>query len=157
MDYRVIIAGTRSFRNYDLLKEHCLSRLQEKMKTHQVIIVSGHAHGADALGERFASELGLPIERHPAKWKMLGKAAGMIRNAEMARTSDALIAFWDGKSRGTAHMINFAKRRGLDVSVVFYLQNISESSDRVASGIDTPIGNYLDKKNEEHINRHRRV
>ncbi len=117
-DYRVIIAGSRSFSNYELLREHCLFLLQEKMRTHRVIIVSGHAHGADTLGERFAKEQGLTVELHPAKWKTLGKAAGIIRNAEMARASDALIAFWDGKSRGTAHMISFAKRRGLEVSVV---------------------------------------
>lgn len=117
-DYRVIIAGSRSFSNYELLRKHCLFLLQEKMRTHRVIIVSGHAHGADTLGERFAKEQGLTVELHPAKWKALGKAAGMIRNAEMARASDALIAFWDGKSRGTAHMINFARRRGLEVSVV---------------------------------------
>jgi hypothetical protein len=117
-DYRVIIAGSRSFSNYELLKEHCLSLLQEKMRTHRVIIVSGHAHGADTLGERFAKELGLTVELHPAKWRALGKAAGMIRNAEMARASDALIAFWDGKSRGTAHMISLARRRGLEVTVV---------------------------------------
>ena len=118
MDYRVIIAGSRSFSNYELLREHCLSLLQEKMKTHHVIIVSGHAHGADALGERFAKEQGLALELHPAKWKILGNAAGIIRNADMARVSDALIAFWDGNSRGTAHTINFAKRRGLAVSIV---------------------------------------
>ena len=47
----------------------------------------------------------------------------MIRNAEMAKVADALIAFWDGKSRGTAHMINFAKRKGLDVYVVDYSRN----------------------------------
>jgi hypothetical protein len=117
-DYRVIIAGSRSFSNYELLKEHCLFLLQEKMRTHRVIIVSGHAHGADTLGERFAKEQGLTVELHPAKWRALGKAAGIIRNAEMARASDTLIAFWDGKSRGTAHMISFAMRRGLEVSVV---------------------------------------
>ena len=117
-DYRVIIAGSRSFSNYELLREHCLSLLQEKMRTHRVIIVSGHAHGADTLGEMFAKEQGLTVELHPAKWRALGKGAGMIRNAEMARASDALIAFWDGKSRGTAHMISFAKRRGLEVSVL---------------------------------------
>lgn len=120
-DYRVIIAGSRSFSNYELLKEHCLSLLQEKRRTHRVIIVSGHAHGADTMGERFAKEQGLTIELHPAKWRALGKAAGMIRNAEMARASDALIAFWDGRSRGTAHMISFARRRGLEVSVVVEL------------------------------------
>lgn len=126
-DYRVIIAGSRSFNNYALLREHCLSFLQEKMKTHRVIIVSGHARGADSLGERFANELGLPFELHPAKWRLLGKAAGMVRNAEMAKCSDALIAFWDGESRGTRHMINFARKRGLDISVFNTSQTRSQT------------------------------
>ena len=117
-DYRVIIAGSRSFNDYPLLREHCLSLLLEKMKTHRIIIVSGHARGADSLGERLAHEFNLPFELHPANWRLLGKAAGMVRNAEMAKCSDALIAFWDGESRGTRHMINFARKRGLEVSVI---------------------------------------
>ena len=132
-DYRVIIAGSRSFNNYALLREHCLSVLQEKMKTHRVIIVSGHARGADSLGERFANELGFPFELHPAKWRLLGKAAGMVRNAEMAKCSDALIAFWDGESRGTRHMINFARKRGLDISV------FNTSQTRSQTIIDNPF------------------
>ena len=99
------------------------------MKTHRVIIVSGHARGADSLGERFANELGLPFELHPAKWRLLGKAAGMVRNAEMAKCSDALIAFWDGESRGTRHMINFARKRGLDISVFNTSQTRSQTTD----------------------------
>ena len=132
-DYRVIIAGSRSFNDYTLLREHCLSVLQEKMKTHRVIIVSGHARGADSLGERFANELGFPFELHPAKWRLLGKAAGMVRNAEMAKCSDALIAFWDGESRGTRHMINFARKRGLDISV------FNTSQTRSQTIIDNPF------------------
>ena len=113
-DYRVIIAGSRSFSNYESLREHCLFLLQEKMRAHRVIIVSGHAHGADTLGERFAQEQGLTVELHPAKWKALGKAAGIIRNAEMARASDALIAFWDGKKpwHGSHDQFCQAKRIG---------------------------------------------
>ena len=130
-DYRVIIAGSRSFNDYELLREQCLSILQEKMRTHRVIIVSGHARGADSLGERFANEFRLPFELHPAKWRLLGKAAGMVRNAEMAKCSDALIAFWDGESSGTRHMINFARKRGLEVSV-----------------INTTLKNWIDNNNQ---------
>ena len=134
-DYRVIIAGSRSFNDYVLLREQCLSILQEKMRTHRVIIVSGHARGADSLGERFANEFRLPFELHPAKWRLLGKAAGMVRNAEMAKCSDALIAFWDGESRGTRHMINFARKRGLEVSVINttlknWIDNNSQTTER---------------------------
>ena len=130
-DYRVIIAGSRSFNDYELLREQCLSILQEKMRTHRVVIVSGHARGADSLGERFAKEFSLPFELHPAKWRLLGKAAGMVRNAEMAKCSDALIAFWDGESSGTRHMISFARKRGLEVSV-----------------INTTLKNWIDNNNQ---------
>ena len=129
----MIIAGSRSFNDYGLLREHCLSILHDKMKTHRVIIVSGHARGADSLGEKFANEFCLPFELHPAKWRLLGKAAGMVRNAEMAKCSDELIAFWDGESRGTRHMINFARKRGLDISV------FNTSQTRSQTIIDNPF------------------
>ena len=117
-DYRVIIAGCRNFYNYVTLKERCEYYLQNKMKTHNVIIVSGHAPGADSLGEKFAADHNLQCELHPADWKHHGKAAGPIRNEEMAEIADALIAFWDGQSRGTKSMIGLAKRKGLKVEVV---------------------------------------
>ena len=119
-DYRVIIAGCRNFYNYVTLKEKCEYYLQNKMLTHNVIIVSGHASGADSLGEKFASDHNRQCELHPADSEKLGKAAGPIRNAEMADISDALIAFWDGQSRGTKSMIELAKRKGLQVAVVRY-------------------------------------
>lgn len=119
-DYRVIIAGGRDFYNYLILKERCEYYLQSKMRTHNVIIVSGHASGADSLGEKFAIEHNLQCELHPADWKLHGKAAGPIRNAEMAEIANALIAFWDGKSRGTKSMIDIAKRKGLQVAIVVY-------------------------------------
>ena len=119
-DYRVIIAGCRNFYNYVTLKERCEYYLQNKMKTHNVIIVSGHAPGADSLGEKFAADHNLKCELHPADWERHGRAAGPIRNEEMAEVSDALIAFWDGKSRGTRSMIEIARRKGLQVAVVRY-------------------------------------
>ena len=120
MNYRVIIAGCRNFDDYALLKERCNDYLCEKMETHNVIIVSGHASGADALGERFAEEHGLQCEIHPADWGKYGRSAGPIRNAEMAEVSDALIAFWDGQNPGTRSMIELARKKGLQVSVVYF-------------------------------------
>ncbi|MBO5996325.1 MAG: DUF2493 domain-containing protein, partial [Acetobacter sp.] len=93
---------------------------QNKMKTNNVIIVSGHAPGADTLGEKFAADHNLQCELHPADWNRHGRAAGPIRNEKMAEVSDALIAFWDGKSRGTRSMIEIARRKGLQVAVVKY-------------------------------------
>ena len=119
-EYKAIIAGGRHFDDYNLVKERCDFFLSEKMKSHQVIIISGHASGADSLGERYASEHGLKTELHPADWKAHGKAAGPIRNKEMAEVADALIAFWDGASRGTKNMIDTAKSKGLKVVVIRY-------------------------------------
>ncbi len=118
--YKVIIAGGRHFNDYDLLKEKCEYYLSQKMQTHEVVIVSGHATGADSLGERFAAEHGLYCELHPADWEHNGRAAGPLRNAEMADVSDALIAFWDGISRGTKSMIDLATKKGLKVAIVKY-------------------------------------
>lgn len=118
---KIIIAGGRSFNNYELLKEKCDHYLSKAiMNKDNIIIVSGTANGADKLGEKYAQEKGFAIERHPAKWKELGKKAGYVRNKEMAEVSHALIAFWDNKSRGTKHMIDLAKERKLHVRVVSY-------------------------------------
>ena len=155
--YRVIIAGSRSFNNYNLLREHCLSLLHDKMQQNVVVIVSGHAHGADLLGERFAKEFGLSCERHPANWKAFGKAAGLIRNAEMAKYADALIAFWDGKSRGTSHMINFAKRKGLDVSIIDYTRirkgDITTPGPKQSESASLPLDETQQKTNNTSFKR----
>ena len=120
--YRVIIAGGREYNNYDFLRERCDFYLQNKFNEEDVIIVSGHAKGADALGERYAQERGLACEQYPADWEKYGRGAGPIRNEQMANVANALIAFWDGQSRGTANMINLAMSKGLKVAVVNYKQ-----------------------------------
>ena len=95
--YRVIIEGCRDFDDYELLKEKCDYFLQDEKKE-DVVIISGHASGADALGERYAQERGFQLETFPADWKAHGRAAGPIRNARMASAANALIAFWDAVS-----------------------------------------------------------
>ena len=117
--YRVIIAGGRYFSDYELLKEKCDEFLQGKTDE-EIVIVSGHASGADSLGERYAQERGYQIETYPADWKKYGRAAGPVRNEQMANIANALIAFWDGKSKGTKSMIRLAKKKGLQVFVAQY-------------------------------------
>lgn len=118
---KIIIAGGRDFKDYMLLKNKCDYYLSKAISNEdEIIIVSGTANGADKLGEKYAKEKGYAIERHPAKWNELGKRAGYIRNKEMAEVSDALIAFWDEKSRGTKHMIDLATKKNLHVRVVNY-------------------------------------
>ena len=114
---RVIIAGGRSFKNYKRLCNVCDYMLQNQQT---VEIVSGCAMGADKLGEKYAEERGFEVKRFPAEWTVYQKAAGFIRNKKMAEYSDALIAFWDGHSKGTKHMINLAKQYGLKIKICYY-------------------------------------
>jgi hypothetical protein len=113
---KVIIAGGREFNDYNMLCKQCDFLLQSQK---EIEIVSGTARGADQLGERYAKDRGYPIKQFPADWNK-GKSAGYIRNEEMAKYADALIAFWDGKSKGTGHMINLAKQYNLNIKIYNY-------------------------------------
>jgi len=115
--FRVIIAWGRTFKDYDRLCSVCDYMLQNQK---EIEIVSGTAMGADKLGEKYAQERGYKIARFPAEWNTYQKAAGFIRNKKMAEYSDALIAFWDGRSKGTEHMINLAKQYGLKMKICYY-------------------------------------
>ena len=130
----MIIAGGRNFSDYTKLRKETLAAIKtcatefyncDRINKDLVTIVSGHANGADKLGEKFADEFGLRLQLFPADWSK-GKGAGYARNSEMAKfASDedcngALVAFWDGESRGTKHMIETAEKCGLRVFVVKY-------------------------------------
>ena len=111
---KVIIAGSRSFNDYDILCKVCDHLLKNQR---EVTIISGTAKGADQLGERYAKERNLSVIKFPADWGTHGKKAGYLRNKEMSNNSDALIAFWDLRSPGTKSMIELAREKGLKVKV----------------------------------------
>lgn len=127
-ELRVIIAGSRDFDDFPKLMNSCIDILHEISAQNddldKIRIVSGTARGADLLGEQYAKISGYELSRFPADWDGLGKRAGYVRNAEMAKYAMAegnygvLIAFWDGKSKGTKHMINLAEKNGLEVHIV---------------------------------------
>ena len=107
---RVVIAGCRDYTNYEEAKvyiDFCLSNIR---KVNDIIIISGCASGADAIGEQYAEENGFKVEKYPANWEKYGRSAGPIRNKQMAEITDYVICFWDGKSKGTKSMIEFAKK-----------------------------------------------
>ena len=131
---KVIIAGSRSFSDYNFLN----SKLDELI-TEPIIIVSGCAAGADTMGEQYAAEKGYSVEKHPADWKNLdapvcviktnkygayNAMAGHNRNKEMLNSikenqcGGFVVAFWDGKSKGTENMIRISKDAGIEVIVV---------------------------------------
>lgn len=112
---KVIVAGCRDFDNEQIFVEHMkTSRLARQAE----VIVSGNCTGADHFGEKWAKINNIKCELYPADWKKYGRAAGPKRNKQMAQYADALIAFWDGESRGTKNMIDEADRLGLQIEVV---------------------------------------
>ena len=136
-ELRIIVAGSRDFDDFELLWKSVekIQRgiVEEKFRDlNRVCIVSGTARGADKLGELYAERTGLHTSRFPADWDGLGKRAGYVRNAEMAKFAvedgnyGVLIAFWDGQSRGTKHMIDLANKYGLEVHVVNYKEKLNE-------------------------------
>lgn len=116
--FKVIIAGTRDFNNYHLLKMK-LDKILSNI-TDDIVIVSGKARGADTLGEKYAKEKGYQIAEFPADWEKFGRSAGYKRNVQMAEYADACVCFWDGRSPGTKHMINIANQYKLQIRVVKY-------------------------------------
>jgi hypothetical protein len=89
--------------------KRCVEQAIEENKLEVTEIVSGKARGADTLGEQYAKEKGIPVKEFPADWNKYGKAAGPIRNEEMARYADWLIAFWHPDCKGTTNMIRIMR------------------------------------------------
>ena len=133
---KLIIAGGRKFNNRKLLVDGVIGILNKhKLHKQELTIISGVASGADKLGLSMAKANSIGFEEFPADWKNLdvkncivkhGKygeynaLAGHNRNCQMAYAADELLAFWDGESTGTKHMISFMESLGKPVTVVRY-------------------------------------
>lgn len=113
---RTIIAGSRNIRSYQTVF-YAIKKSGFDI-TH---IIAGGAYGVDTTAIEIAEDLEIPYTVMPADWDTHGKSAGFRRNSAMAAVADALIAVWDGESKGTSHMILVAKARGLKV----YVHNIT--------------------------------
>ncbi len=133
----VIIAGSRTFQDYGLLKEVLDIYLEQNMiERSRVTIYCGDAKGADHLGIRYANENHIDLAIRKPDWARYGHGAGLVRNEAMVEfvldddcfqnddkqydCSGVLFAFWDGKSHGTRHIIDYAEKRGLEAHVIRY-------------------------------------
>lgn len=127
-----IIAGPRYIESY----QHVIDAVEASGFCISCV-VSGKAPGVDSLGERWAKEHNKPVESFPADWDKYKKAAGPIRNRQMAKFSQALIAVWDGNSRGTKNMIEEARKRKLQIYVHRVEQYWWVSSNKMTFGVVT--------------------
>lgn len=111
--FYLLVVGSRGFNNYGALCDSIKWATQNIKQ--QIVIVSGGAQGADALGKKYAKDNGLEYIEFPAQWDLYGKAAGYRRNEQMhafiaSKKYRGCIAFWDGQSKGTAHNFELAKK-----------------------------------------------
>lgn len=115
MKRKIIVAGLRTFIDYEILKQ----KLDElAVNTDNAEIVCREARGADTLGKKYAIENGLEVKSFPAKWSIYGRKAGMIRNKQMAEYANEVVVFWDGESKGTKNMIELANNYNLILTIV---------------------------------------
>lgn len=110
---RIIIAGSRSIDQVTFSQaiSHC------PWLSQATVILSGGARGVDQLAEKWAKEQDYPLSIHKPDWKRYGRGAGLIRNRSMVDDADALLAIWDGHSRGTCHVIEYAHSKSLKVGI----------------------------------------
>lgn len=113
--FKIIIAGSREFNDYDFLKKK-LDHLLKNIKS-PIEIVCGMAKGADTLGEKYANEKKHKIKHFKPDWNRFGNSAGYIRNEEMAKYANACVAFWVNESRGTKHMIDLSQKYNLKLRI----------------------------------------
>ncbi len=137
---KLAVVGSRGFDNYEILK----TVIDEIRTAYEITtIVSGGAVGADTFAEQYAEENGIEMVVFPAEWKRFGKKAGFLRNNTIWSNSDIGVAFWDGKSKGTAHSFDISRKHRKLLYVFnytkmdFYLLNKDIRSDFVELNLNT--------------------
>lgn len=106
---KVLVSGSRSIEKFDLspyIPEHC------------GLIISGGAKGIDTVAEQYALAHGIESKILKPDYEQFGRAAPLKRNDEMVELADLVIAIWDGKSHGTKHTIDYAKKIGKEIQVI---------------------------------------
>jgi hypothetical protein len=110
---KVAVIGSRTFNDYELVKE-TLTKLDI------TLLISGGAKGADSLGERYANENNITTLIFKPDWERHGRGAGMVRNTDIVKNSDIVVAFWDGSSKGTLDSIRKVEKLNKGLMIIKY-------------------------------------
>lgn len=141
------VVGSRSF-----IDKRLSWRVLDRVRSKVAAVVTGGAEGADSLGAAWARSKGIPVRIIRPDWKRFGNSAGPRRNAEIVAEAGALIAFWDGASRGTADVVARARASGVPVHVVRASRALADSESRTIlagdPGADHPLGDEDDGEGE---------
>lgn len=125
----ILISGSRTIRSYWLFAKAMKAQLADRAPSDTILLQGEAVFGVDRLARIFAKRNGWRCVGWPAAWNTLGKRAGHVRNANMLLHSDALIAAWDGESKGTKNAIDGAERKGLPSKIVSF-EIFPDSEDR---------------------------
>lgn len=114
--YNIGIVGSRNFNKWDLL----VSEMNKIIDTygHPDSIISGGAKGADSMAEKWANNNGCKMVIHRALWEIYGKRAAYLRNKDIVRDSDILLAFPSKNGRGTQMTINLSQKKEMQIIIV---------------------------------------
>ena len=112
---KIAVIGSRGFSDVKLLEEKL-----DTFKNRIIELISGGAQGADTIAEAWAIVNNIPVTLFKPDWKTYGKAAGIKRNKQIIESCDYCIAFWDGKSKGTASSLKFCKQFNKLFEIVAY-------------------------------------
>jgi hypothetical protein len=107
----IAVVGSRTYKNEDYILNNILETLKkENLSIENIVVFSGGAKGVDTIAAESMKEMGAKVNEIIPNWKKYRKAAGIVRNKELVSNADIVIAFWDGRSRGTKNSINLAKK-----------------------------------------------
>jgi hypothetical protein len=129
---KLIIAGSRGILHTAGWLEPYVNDVLNELDVDLGEVVSGGAKGVDLIGEFYADRLGVKVSRfdadwdkykNDADWDKYKNAAGHIRNGEMAKYADALLALWDGESPGTTSMVNLMMKQKKPVFLYTILED----------------------------------
>ncbi len=112
---QLIVAGGREIGNVPLIRRE-INQAWRDIGPFEV--VSGTARGVDSIAADLAKQAGITVHEYPADWDRFGKSAGYRRNEQMASVATHLLAFWDGESKGTGHMIDIAGNVGVPARII---------------------------------------
>lgn len=113
---KVAVVGSRGYDDFNSFSAQMKNLITDFS---DVCFVSGGCKtGADALIEKFANTIEVPILVFYPNYSEHNRRAPLIRNKQIVDASDYLIAFWDGQSTGTAHTIELAKQKQIPIRII---------------------------------------
>lgn len=115
---KLAIIGSRSFNDWNKFNDGIAKNTSNSDLLGDITIISGGANGTDTMAEKFSEQTAIPIEIFLPDYAVHGKGATHIRNRKIVDVSDRIIAFWDGVSKGTQSVIEYAKKKEKDLRII---------------------------------------